>query len=378
MQDKSIDADWIADFDEEYYLSKYNDVAKAVSNGFLPSGLRHFIDTGYAEGRIGHRTRPLPEPRFHLISREMANGQKKQNLREARTILVQRSAQMGDLLMTTPVLARLRHLVGPETRIDVSSLQPKTFAGNPHINYSIDRSEIQSNHYEYFIDLDQTYEKNLSIHAVDAYMLEAFGDSDWCAKNVVLIKRPLPADIEVDWHRAVTLHPALTSRNRTIPAPVWEELIGWLEGAMLVPVILGSYREVQLGSKSTAVDLTAKLTLQQTATAIQSSLCFVSADTGLSHVAGSTDTPMVTIYTAVPPRHRLPWRYGQLGWRVTALVPDLDCAGCYGGGGCRRLDYACVEGAEAITAERIFNEVVESVKLRDHTRLIPTYRQPVE
>jgi ADP-heptose:LPS heptosyltransferase len=204
-------------------------------------------------------------------------------------------------------------------------------------------------------------------------MLEAFGDTDWYSKDIVLIKRPLPADVVLDWRRAVALHPGHTSRNRTIPAHIWEELIERIDAANLIPVILGATREVPLHKKAQAIDLTSKLTIQQTATAIQSSLCLVSADTGLTHIAGSTNTPMVTVYTAILPQCRMPWRYGQLGWRVTSLVPKLDCVGCNSVTGCHRQDFACVEGEEAISAESIFNAVMELIRLPDHTRLLPPY-----
>lgn len=319
------------------------------------------------------RPEPPEAPRFHLESRNLKNNEKREALLRARTILVRRTAAMGDILMTTPVIARIRDLVGPDVRIDTEGSLRTAFAGNPHVDRALRKEGPISEDYELFINLDDTYERDYSLHAIDAYMLEAFGDTDWYAKDIVLIRRPLPSGIIVDWRRAIALHPGRTSRNRTIPAHIWEELIARIEGANLVPVIFGSSREVPIQNKSRAVDLTSKLTLQQTATAIQASLCLVSADTGLTHVAGSTNTPMVTVYTAVPPRCRMPWRYGQMGWNVTSLVPKLDCVGCYNVDGCKRHDFACVEGKEAVSAESIFNAVMELIRRPDHTGLLEPY-----
>ncbi len=349
-------------FDEAWYIARYVDVAVAVSTGHFRSGFEHYVSNGRAEGRSPCSTSQPPKPRFHLNSRDLKDKQKPEVIIQARTILVRRTNALGDVLMTTPVLARLRWLVGPNVTIDFESLTPFVFEGNPHVNLALQSRDPVPDRYELFINLDGTYESHHSLHAVDAYMMEAFGDCDWYAKDIVLIKRPLPVDIEVDWRRAVCLHPARTDRNRTILSQVWEELIERLERANLVPVILGAYREISLHRTSGAIDLTSKLTLNQTATAIQLSLCLVSADTGLSHVAGSTNTPMVTVYSAVPPNCRMPWRYGQRGWRVKSLVPDLDCVGCYGGSGCKRDDFACMEGQEAVNAEALFNAAVELIQ----------------
>jgi ADP-heptose:LPS heptosyltransferase len=373
MTDPNLHSEPNEKFDEEYYLTWNRDVAEAVKAGHWRSGFDHYLTHGRAEGRVPCRPEPALEPRFHVESRNLRNDEKREALLRARSILIRRTAAMGDVLMTTPVLARARHLVGPGVRIDTESSLHTVFAGNPHIDRALRTREPIPEKYELFINLDNAYEKDRSLHAIDAYMLEAFGDTDWYAKDIVLIKRPLPVDVTVDWRRAIALHPGQTSRNRTIPAHIWEELIERIEAANLVPVIFGATREVSLPKKSRAIDLTSKLTIQQTATAIQSSLCLVSADTGLTHVAGSTNTPMVTVYTAIPPRCRMPWRYGQMGWRVTSLVPKLDCVGCYNVDGCNRQDFACVEGEEAVSAESIFNAVMELIRLPDHTGLLEPY-----
>lgn len=259
---------------------------------------------------------------------------------------------MGDVILTTPVIARLRYIVGPNVAIHVETKHCQIFDGNPHVNQASESA--LENDYDLVINLDEAYEKRRNVHSVDAYMIEAFGDADWPDKRIVLRKRPLPQGISLEWQRSVTLHPANTDRNRTIPVAVWVELMKKLVAADLVPVVLGKYREIRIPDVAGAVNLTDKLNLQQTATAIQLSSCFVSADTGLTHVAGSTETPMVTIYTAVLPQHRMPWRYGILGWRVKSILPHLSCVGCISGPGCKRSDFACVEGELAPSAEDLF------------------------
>lgn len=38
--------------DEAWYLSTYEDIARAVRDGTLASGTQHFVDDGYFEGRL--------------------------------------------------------------------------------------------------------------------------------------------------------------------------------------------------------------------------------------------------------------------------------------------------------------------------------------
>src|ERR1700679_1242109 len=50
-----IDEAFAAEFDEQWYLERYEDIRRAVVNGSLSSGLEHFVRHGKAEGRE-HRT----------------------------------------------------------------------------------------------------------------------------------------------------------------------------------------------------------------------------------------------------------------------------------------------------------------------------------
>jgi hypothetical protein len=40
------------DVDEPWYLRHYDDIARVVRDGRLPSGRQHFVDDGYFEGRL--------------------------------------------------------------------------------------------------------------------------------------------------------------------------------------------------------------------------------------------------------------------------------------------------------------------------------------
>ncbi|GAB1717511.1 MAG: hypothetical protein NTAFB05_25530 [Nitrobacter sp.] len=52
------------DFDEDWYLTTYPDIAAAVSSNGFPSGWAHFRAVGYLEGRLG--SRPIVDSEWYI------------------------------------------------------------------------------------------------------------------------------------------------------------------------------------------------------------------------------------------------------------------------------------------------------------------------
>lgn len=78
------------------------------------------------------------------------------------------------------------------------------------------------------------------------------------------------------------------------------------------------------------IDLIDKTTLLEAGKIISGAKCIVGLDSGLLHLAGCTDTPIVASFTSVKPEHRLPYRKNQLGWNCYPIEPPatLACRGC--------------------------------------------------
>jgi ADP-heptose:LPS heptosyltransferase len=274
--------------------------------------------------------------------------------------LVLRWIGMGDVLMATPVIRRLRAELGEAARIDVVTGVPAAFAGNPDVS-TVNPPELRYFDYDRIINLDRVYEADRTVHPVDAYMRAAFGEINHVDNEMFLAQTEPASELKVDWRRAIVIHAGGTGRNRRMPRAFWEALIALLIEAGCVPVIVGGGGDEKWPGMEGVADLTQRFTVQETAWIIEQARCFISSDTGVLHIAGTTSTPIVAIYTSVRPEHRMAWRRGQLGWRTAALVPDLHCVGCNGGMGCRRGDFACVEGNEAITPQTAFEAIMTMV-----------------
>jgi hypothetical protein len=70
-------------FDERFYLEAYPDVASAVRNGQIASGLEHYVATGYYENRLPRKL--IVDERFYLQENpDVAEAIRKGRVRDAQ------------------------------------------------------------------------------------------------------------------------------------------------------------------------------------------------------------------------------------------------------------------------------------------------------
>jgi ADP-heptose:LPS heptosyltransferase len=166
-----------------------------------------------------------------------------------RRILVKRTKALGDVIMVSPIVRRLRHLYGPDVVIDVQSNYPDVFYANPHVNASY--ADASDNTYDRVIDLDGAYESRPHLHVIDAYMDVAFGFHEWPSKETFLHPQtPLDELLDgIEWHRAVVIHPGVSgSKNRTLPMGFWFSLAESLQRRDYQVVAIGDDGDHDLAS----------------------------------------------------------------------------------------------------------------------------------
>lgn len=272
------------------------------------------------------------------------------------TIIVQRSGALGDVILTTPVIRRLRQ-ENPTECISVVTGYPNVFRGNPHLDQGVAASLDDR-----LIQLDLAYERRPNLHIVQAYMIEAFGDPGVAAdlqQELFFLRQTFFSRDR----KYVAVHATATGwANRTLPRSTWLAVVVGLRKAGLWPILVGGSRDSIPGADvmtfhSTDILMQARL--------IAGCAAFVGSDSGIMHIAGATDVPLVGVFTCARPETRLPWRHGVLGWGCTAILPDLDCVGCQQrrpppvtDEHCERGDTACVT---MVQAETIIAAVVAAV-----------------
>jgi ADP-heptose:LPS heptosyltransferase len=270
-----------------------------------------------------------------------------------KRILVRRMGALGDVILATPIVRRLRR-ENPSAQIWMQTAYPNVFDGNVHLNpppiESVDR----------YIDLDLAYERRPHMHTVCAYMQQAFGDDGDPAdrQQELFYRLDIPFTVPRPF---VVVHATGVSWRSKIRSPQWwRDVHTQLRQAGFTTVAIGTPGDFADGAQ---IDARQQNHLPTLAGLMHQAACFVGVDSGPLHIAGATDVPIVSLFTVCRPELRLPWRGGEVGRDCLALTPSLDCVGCLHEApppvtmlGCRRGDYACVADT-SIPVERVVDAV---------------------
>lgn len=272
---------------------------------------------------------------------------------QKQKILVKRAGAVGDVIMTTPVVRRLKQKMGNDVTIDVATNCGAVYLYNPHVNAVVPVAQPTAG-YDRVIDLDLAYERAPEQHVIEAYSQVAFGSSDYDKTTELFVTKPdldfvdrklLEAGVPKTF---IVLHMAVTWKNRTLPREMWARAVGQLPLGVGV-VVIGAGNDYVLNKGANIFDFTRQLTLHQIAALTARAASFVSNDSGMLHVAGATNTPIVGVFTAAKGEYRVPFRDGFYGHKVRIVKPDINCYGCLHKEtppvvycDCRRGDFACI------------------------------------
>jgi ADP-heptose:LPS heptosyltransferase len=285
-------------------------------------------------------------------------------------ILVRRIGALGDVVLATPIVRRLRR-ENPDADLAVQTAYPDVFRGSPHrlavfppgpLPYpwtaegGLDRT----------VELDLAYESWPTQHVVRAYMRKAFADprdtGEYDAgelRQEMAFGSPAPFPRE---RRVVAVHAAQAGwRSRTLPEATWLAVVAGLRARGCFPLMVGTMRDALPGARAASFhsgDVLAQAAM------IARCACFVGPDSGLLHVAGATDAPIVGVYTSVWAAYRMPLRSAG---RLACVSPrGLSCLGCQARQPapattehCERGDFAC---AAAVRAEDIVEAAMRLIE----------------
>ena len=236
---------------------------------------------------------------------------------------------MGDVICTVPVLRRLR-MTYPDAEIQVSGGFADVFAYNPYTG------GISTDSEQYRVDLDLAYERRPQMHVIDAYMEESFGDTGAGWDKSTWLHR------EHRWKCApstVLIHAARSWPNRTFDSGFWDTLAAALIARRFNVTFVGNGMDYG-GPRSLGCDsAVGALSLHQTAGLIADAALIVGSDSGLLHVAGTTQTPIVGLYTCARAAYRIPFRPHVIG-----IDAKIECAGCLQHAPVPTTSYSCNRG----------------------------------
>jgi ADP-heptose:LPS heptosyltransferase len=235
-----------------------------------------------------------------------------------KKIILQRKGAIGDVLMTTPIIRKLKEIY-PDHKLIFNTIKEcsRVLENNPFIdelNYESNVKGAIALDYECFPE-----ENRLKVMArqagikLNSYKPEIYFTNEELNYQKKFFER-LPK------RRYVAFHTGRSWKNREINIEKWKVVAKWLG--------IKGYSIVQFGDSQTEMmenvghDLTA-LFVRQTAVLLKGCDFFVGIDSAIAHFAKAADIPQVIVYGCTDPKVL---RNSDKEYSV--WMSDLECAGC--------------------------------------------------
>lgn len=253
-------------------------------------------------------------------------------------ILVIRQLALGDVILLTPVIEQIWRNYSGECLIDVITCKPEVFSGNPFVNEVRRPDDINglNNPYDVTYNFDMAYEKKPLLHIVDAYAVHAFGSSDALRQKMPKLFSSFEDVCRAKWlissrglEDFVVVHMRKDGwQSRNLPMPYWEKVINCLlDSTSLNIVQVGSLDEYSFNFNDRLIDLRGQLSIHVLRELISHSRFFVGVDSGTLHIAATTHTPIIGMFTSAHHLLRMPMGRPEEDVFIP-LTAKISCYGC--------------------------------------------------
>ena len=249
---------------------------------------------------------------------------------------------LGDTLSVTPTLRKLYNSYGK--KISVATHQPEIFKNNPYVdNIFNEITDDIKNDYEVFESFNIGYHPNGICYKHNAMDIRQFH-----AVNLgfMLTKDEMSMDyfpdevesIEGLPEKYVLIHPVQNWNSRTWDVKKWQMLTKLLNERGIAVISVGKDSSELGGSNvdkpvfnfniDIGLNLMNQTTLSQTWWLINSAMCFITMDSGLLHLAGTTDSEIIQLGSSIHPQFRAPYRKNNQGYKYHYVLGGcgLHCA----------------------------------------------------
>ena len=254
---------------------------------------------------------------------------------------------LGDLISATPTIKVLSESYGQ--KITILSKQPELFKSNPNVekSYKIDSIDMKYINANYVVhnsfynvgkknEYGVEYKHNMidirQFHAIHlGFTLEP--NQMECFYNPISdLKHNIPFD------KYVVIHPVSTWENRTWDAIKWMELTEKLN-LLGIPVVSLGKDSSETGFFNVqkpvfnfeikhGLNLMNKTTVDDCWHIIKNSACIVTMDSGLMHLAGTTDTHIIQLGSPINNKLRAPYRKGTQDYKYSYIKGTCELMCC--------------------------------------------------
>lgn len=254
---------------------------------------------------------------------------------------------LGDLLCATPTIKKLHDAY--EKKIYVLSKMPELFKNNPYVEKSLKSSSVDMTYFNEnflmhnsFYNVGKKNERGIEFkhNMMDIRQFHAIHLGFMLGKDEMeCFYEPLtPLTIEVP-ENYVLIHPVSTWESRTWKAENWMQLTKTLNDSGFNVVSIGKdssetgffnvQKPVFNFEIEKGMNLMNKTSISDCWHLINKATAFVTMDSGLLHLAGTTDTHIIHLGSSIKPEFRMPYRRGRQGvykYDYVRGMCGLECA----------------------------------------------------
>lgn len=260
---------------------------------------------------------------------------------------------IGDLLCSTPTIRKISKVY--KSKVIVVSPSPNLLKNSPYISQSLNIHDVDLDQMENLYDVHKSFHLLGKRDPLGIEFKHAMCDiRQFHSKDLGFMLTPdelkcdyfpdrfedCMGEMEINLpEKYVVIHPVQSWDSRTWETEKWQLLCDSLnkEGIFVVSVgkNSGEY-SVHLHQEKPVfnldikygIDLTNKTTLDQTWHILNQSTCVVTMDSGILHLAGTTDTNIIQLGSSIDPYFRAPYRKGSQKYKYS-YVPGsckIHCA----------------------------------------------------
>ena len=234
---------------------------------------------------------------------------------------------LGDTLCATPIVRKISKSYN--RKVHVISKHPDLFKNSPYVDRNIPYTDEEfdrvNKEYEVMSTFDVSYKDNgvCNKHNVmDIRQLHAINLGFMLTKDEMTLDYIPNEDVTLPHlpNKYVLIHPVQNWNSRTWPAKNWQMLTQLLNEKGISVISIGK-NSSELGGSNVdkpVFDFPIKLgynlmnqtSLDQTWHLINNCSCFITMDSGLLHLAGTTDCEIIQLGSSINPEFRSPYRHG--------------------------------------------------------------------
>ena len=259
---------------------------------------------------------------------------------------------MGDLICATPTIKKLSEIY--QSPITVISTHPYLFENCPYVDESLRFDDYTEEQLSEKYDLHKTFFLLGKQDSRGVEFKHAMCDiRQFHAKDLGFMLTP--NELTCDYfpksnescldefnlpEKYVVIHPAQSWSSRTWSKYNWQALCISLEDAGIPVISIGKDSREESDFSGTTLkpvfkldiknglDLTNKTTLDQSWHILNKANCVITMDSGVLHLAGTTDTHIIQLGSSIKPEYRAPYRNSTQDYKYSYVVGGcgLHCA----------------------------------------------------